>query len=134
MPSRESQFAQPQLHRKECAKMAQIISVANHKGGVGKTTTAVNLAAGLATVGYNVILVDCDPQANATTHVFDRQQIVASLTDVVCQRWDFSQPARPVKLPFSNMKECIYETELPNLDLVPSTIGLAQFDREPATV
>jgi chromosome partitioning protein len=111
-----------------------VIAVANQKGGVGKTTTAVNLAAGLAVAGYSVALVDCDPQANASTSVYDREQLGSTLTEVVCPRWDYSTPTRPVRLPFESIQSAIYETEMPNLDLIPSSLGLAQFDREPATV
>jgi chromosome partitioning protein len=112
----------------------KIIAVANQKGGVGKTTTAVNLAAGLANANYSVCLVDGDPQANASTSVYDREQLGKTLTEVVCPRWDYSTPSRPAKLPFEPISDAIYETEMPELDLIPSSLGLAQFDREPAVV
>jgi chromosome partitioning protein len=112
----------------------RVIAVANQKGGSSKTTTAVNLAAGVAMAGYSVVLVDCDPQANATTSVFDREQLGSTLTEVVCPRWDYSTPTRPARLPFEPIQSAIYETEMEGLDLIPSSLGLAQFDREPATV
>lgn len=112
----------------------QIIAIANQKGGVGKTTTAVNLAAGLANANYSVCLIDGDPQANASTSVYDRDQLGKTLTEVVCPRWDYSTPNRPAKLPFEPIRDAVYETEMAQLDLVPSSLGLAQFDREPAVV
>lgn len=108
----------------------KVIAIANQKGGVGKTTTAVNLAAGLAVAGYSVVLVDCDPQANASTSVFDRENVGATLTDVVCSRVDHQNK----RLPFEAIENATYQTELEGLDLVPSSLGLAQFDRESALV
>ena len=72
--------------------MAKIISVCNQKGGVGKTTTAINLASFIALAGRNVLVVDCDPQANATSGLgIDKKQVKESIYDVLINGKEISQ-------------------------------------------
>ena len=88
------------------------MAIANQKGGVGKTTTAVNLGAALAELGYRVLVVDLDPQGNATTGLgIDARNLQSSIYDVLLN--DLS------------IEDCIEPTAVRNLFLAPATIDLA---------
>lgn len=92
--------------------MSKIIAIANQKGGVGKTTTSVNLGAGLATIGKKVLLIDIDPQGNTTSGVgINKADVANCIYDVLINE--------------VHPQEAIVSTEIEGLDIIPATISLA---------
>ncbi len=100
-----------------------ILSIINQKGGVGKSTTAINISAGLALQGYKVLLIDLDPQGN-TTSVFiqNRDEI------------PISQSLYPVLMNFYPLTDILVNTQTKNLSIAPSHIRLSGIDLELAQV
>lgn len=97
--------------------MATVIAVTNQKGGVGKTTSAVNIAYCLAKMGHRTLLIDFDPQGNATSGLgFAKQDLDATMTDVVLESKSLAEVARP--------------TRHKNLFLAPTTSHLANTEVE----
>ena len=97
--------------------MPRIITIANQKGGVGKTTTAINLATALAAIGQTTVVIDLDPQGNASTGLgIDREDRDKSTYDLLTGNADF--------------KDAIMATAVPRLFICPSTLDLLGVEME----
>lgn len=95
--------------------MAKIISFTNQKGGVGKTTTCVNLSAYLAVLGQKVLMIDLDPQGNATSGVgIEKYKGLKTINELIGGECNF--------------EEVVIETQIDGLDVIPSTVDLAAAD------
>lgn len=98
-------------------RRGRVLALANQKGGVGKTTTAINLGTALAAVGEKVLIVDLDPQGNASTGLGIEERVLSTF-DVLSGR--------------ASLAEARVPTNIPNLSIIPGTIDLMAFEREAA--
>ena len=97
--------------------MGKVISVSNQKGGVGKTTTSLSLAASLGVLEKNVLLIDADPQGNATSGIGIKTE-------------DFNKSSYDVLLNQCEISESILKTKSPNLDIIPANLDLVAVEIE----
>jgi chromosome partitioning protein len=95
---------------------AETICMANFKGGVGKSTTAVNVSAALATKGYRILLADCDPQANASEMFIPENEIEFDFRSIIADR--------------TPVEKVIQRTRIDRLDVLPASFDLAYLDKE----
>ncbi len=120
-PAEPAEETTPRRHPASANPLPRVLAVANQKGGVGKTTTTINLAASLAELGHRVLVVDLDPQANATTGLgIDPRSITTSMYDVILREVPLAQCAR--------------ETGIDRLRIAPSSLDLtgAEIELVPA--
>jgi chromosome partitioning protein len=113
-PETETVDSEPAVQAQAAAgnQLPRVMAVANQKGGVGKTTTSVNLGAALAEIGFRVLVIDLDPQGNATTGLgIDARNFEISMYDVLMRD--------------ASLEDCVEPTSMKNLFVAPATIALA---------
>ena len=113
--------------------MAKIFCVANQKGGVGKTTTTVNLAAGLAVVGQRVLMIDLDPQGNATmSSGIDKRELALSVYDVLLESASIAEARVPSQWGEGRESMPTYDVLGANRDLAGAEVELVDLERREA--